>query len=70
MTHVNIIIGAINADVINADGDVYVFVAKIDEIVIEGVVIGVLAIKDVVKDVFADVVEEDGFKFLDYRQNK
>ena len=70
MTHVNTLIGAINVDVINADGDVYVFVAKIDEIVIEGVVIGVLAIKDVVKDVFADVVEEDGFKFLDYRQNK
>ncbi len=68
MTHVNTLIGAINVDVINADGDVYVFVAKIDEIVIEDVVIGVLAVKDVVKDVFADVVEEDGFKFeLEFR---
>ena len=68
MTHVNTLIGAINVDVINADGDVYVFVAKIDEIVIEDVVIGVLAVKDVVKDVFADVIKEDGFKFeLEFR---
>ncbi len=68
MTHVNTLIGAINVDVINADGDVYVFVAKIDEIVIEDVVIGVLAVKDVVKDVFADVIKEDGFKVeLEFR---